>query len=174
MPPGQNYLHLTEKRGHPAPRFKWRSRYWSFLLKLHPDRPSPTIQGQPGPWVGPFHWEDRRLRVPELKRLMTIPDDFVVCGNRRQQQLQLGNAVPPLLAEKVAGQIAAELARLAYHSRLRPNPTAQRRRSASATRSAAAPAARAPRPRRTDQPAAARASSTARSRATFRASFGRQ
>lgn len=118
VPPGQNYLHLTAKRGHPEPRFKWRSRYWSFLLKLHPDRASPTIQGQPGPWVGPFHWEDRRLRVAELKRLMTFPDDFVVCGNRRQQQLQLGNAVPPLLAEKVAGQIAAELARLGVRDSL--------------------------------------------------------
>ncbi|HYM54182.1 MAG TPA: DNA cytosine methyltransferase, partial [Solirubrobacteraceae bacterium] len=67
VPPGENYLHLTAKRGHPTPRFTWRSRYWSFLLKLHPDRPSPTIQGQPGPWVGPFHWESRRLRVGELK-----------------------------------------------------------------------------------------------------------
>lgn len=112
VPPGQNYLHLTAKRGHPRPRFKWRSRYWSFLLKLHPDRPSPTIQGQPGPWVGPFHWEDRRLRVAELKRLMTFPDDFIVSGNRRQQQLQLGNAVPPLLGESIARQIAAELTRL--------------------------------------------------------------
>ncbi|MEJ7656964.1 MAG: DNA cytosine methyltransferase [Thermoleophilaceae bacterium] len=112
VPPGQNYLHLTAKRGHPKPRFKWRARYWSFLVKLHPDRPSPTIQGQPGPWVGPFHWDDRRLRVAELKRLMTFPDDFVVGGNRRQQQLQLGNAVPPLLGQAIAGQIAAELGRL--------------------------------------------------------------
>jgi DNA (cytosine-5)-methyltransferase 1 len=109
VPPGQNYLHLTSKRGHPNPQFQWRSRYWSFLLKLHPGRPSPTIQGQPGPWVGPFHWEDRRLRVAEVKRLMTFPDDFIVCGNRRDQQLQLGNAVPPLLARKVADQLRVVL-----------------------------------------------------------------
>lgn len=112
VPPGDNYLFLTAKRGHPRPRFKWRSRYWSFLLKLHPDRPSPTIQGQPGPWVGPFHWESRRLRVAELRRLMTFPDDYKVCGKRRDQQLQLGNAVPPLLGTCVAGQIAHELDRL--------------------------------------------------------------
>lgn len=112
VPPGDNYLFLTEHRGHPTPRFKWRSRYWSFLLKLHPNRPSPTIQGQPGPWVGPFHWETRRLRLAELKRLMTFPDDYVVCGTRRDQQLQLGNAVPPLLAQTVATKIAEELARL--------------------------------------------------------------
>lgn len=112
VPPGDNYLFLTKKRGHPQPRFKWRSRYWSFLLKLHPDRPSPTIQGQPGPWVGPFHWEGRRLRVAEVKRLMTFPDDFVVCGNRRSQQLQLGNAVPPLMGQAVLDQIAEEFQRL--------------------------------------------------------------
>lgn len=111
VPPGDNYLFLTAKRGHPRPRFEWRKRYWSFLLKLHPDRPSPTIQGQPGPWVGPFHWEDRRLRVAELRRLMSFPDDYLICGTRRDQQLQLGNAVPPLLAQRVAEQIAAQLAR---------------------------------------------------------------
>jgi DNA (cytosine-5)-methyltransferase 1 len=62
--------------------------------------------------VGPFHWENRRLRVPELKRLMTFPDDYVVCGGRRDQQLQLGNAVPPLLAKVIAKQLATELDRL--------------------------------------------------------------
>lgn len=110
VPPGDNYLFLTEKRGHPEPRFKWRSRYWSFLLKLHPDRPAPTIQGQPGPWVGPFHWDSRRLRVGEVKRLMTFPDEFVVLGSRREQQLQLGNAVPPRLAECIGRRLADTLA----------------------------------------------------------------
>jgi DNA (cytosine-5)-methyltransferase 1 len=112
VPPGENYLFWTEKRGHPEPRFKWRSRYWTFLLKLHPDRPSPTIQGQPGPWVGPFHWENRRLRVGELKRLMEFPDDFAVAGTRRAQQLQLGNAVPPRLGQVVAHHLRLELERL--------------------------------------------------------------
>jgi len=112
VPPGDNYLFWTAHRGHPNPRFEWRKRYWTFLLKLHPDRPAPTIQGQPGPWVGPFHWESRRLRVAELRRLMTFPDGFKVCGNRREQQLQLGNAVPPRLAHAIAHRLAVELARL--------------------------------------------------------------
>jgi site-specific DNA-cytosine methylase len=34
-----------------------------------------------------------------------------VLGSRREQQLQLGNAVPPLLAEAVAASIRATLAR---------------------------------------------------------------
>lgn len=118
IPAGDNYLFLTAHRGHPNPRFEWRKRYWTFLLKLHPDRPSPTIQGQPGPWVGPFHWENRRLRVAELKRLMTFPDDFKVTGSRRDQQLQLGNAVPCELGRVVAECVAAELSRLGVVAQL--------------------------------------------------------
>jgi len=106
VPPGDNYLYFTEKRAHPEPLFGWRTRYWTFLLKLDPDRPATTIQSHPGPYVGPFHWENRRLRVPEIKRLQTFPDDYVVIGSRRSAQVQLGNAVPPLLAEIIAAQIA--------------------------------------------------------------------
>lgn len=107
IPPGENYLHYTAERGHPAPVFRWRSRYWSFLLKLDPARPSPTIQAQPGPNVGPFHWENRRLRVGELKRLFSFPDDFDLVGSRSSVQAQLGNSVAPLLASQVIRRVAA-------------------------------------------------------------------
>jgi DNA (cytosine-5)-methyltransferase 1 len=107
IPPGGNYLHYTAERGHPDPQFVWRSRYWSFLLKLHPDRPSPTIQAQPGPNVGPFHWDNRRLRVGEAKRLFTFPDSFEFVGSRASVQAQFGNAVPPLLARRVIEDVAA-------------------------------------------------------------------
>lgn len=109
IPPGENYLYYTAERGHPQPLFKWRSRYWSFLLKLDPSRPSPTIQAQPGPNVGPFHWENRRLRVGEIRRLFTFPDEFELVGTRASVQAQLGNAVPPLLAEKVAERVISEV-----------------------------------------------------------------
>lgn len=102
IPPGENYLHFTANRGHPNPLFEWRSRYWSFLLKLDPCRPSPTIQAHPGPNVGPFHWENRRLRVAEVKRLFTFPDDFELIGRRASVQAQLGNSVPPALSFAVA------------------------------------------------------------------------
>lgn len=102
IPPGDNYLFYTAKRGHPSPLFGWRKRYWSFLLKLDPHQPSPTIQAQPGPYIGPFHWSNRRLRLPEIKRLQTFPDDYEIVGSRRSAQVQVGNAVPPLLAEQVA------------------------------------------------------------------------
>lgn len=101
IPPGDNYLFYTDHRGHPDPQFRWRSKYWSFLLKLSPDRPAPTIQAQPGPYIGPFHWDNRRLRVAELRRLFTFPDSFEFVGSRSSVQAQIGNSVPPLLARRV-------------------------------------------------------------------------
>lgn len=110
IPAGANYLYFTEKRGHPEPLFRWRGRYWTFLLKLDPERPSTTIQSQPGPYIGPFHWNNRRLRLLEVKRLQTFPDDYiVVTRSRRSWQHQLGNAVPPKLAEIVARPLAKAL-----------------------------------------------------------------
>jgi len=110
VPPGGNYLHFTEKRGHRQPLFEWRSRFWSFLLKLDPARPSPTIQAQPGPYVGPFHWENRRLRVAEIKALFGFPLDFELVGSRSSVQAQLGNSVAPPVAEAVARTLLGRVA----------------------------------------------------------------
>jgi len=109
VPPGENYLHFTVERNHPKPLFKWRSRYWSFLLKLSPELPSWTIQARRSNNMGPFHWRSRILRIGEIKRLQTFPDDFFIAGNVEQQWRQIGNAVPPLLAEAVGRSIAMQL-----------------------------------------------------------------
>ncbi len=118
IPPGQNYLWHTERydgRNH----FQWRSRYWTFLLRLDPNRPSTTLQAQPGPWVGPFHWENvrtdtgderaRRLRVAEMLRLMSFPDDFRLDGTRSDIHRQLGNAVPLELGKAVVRALIDQL-----------------------------------------------------------------
>lgn len=101
IPPGKNYFALTERDGHPNPKFEANKRFWNFLLKLHPNLPSWTIAAQPGPWVGPFHWNNRRLRVPEIAALQTFPEDYHFVGSRRSIQKQIGNAVPPLLGEAI-------------------------------------------------------------------------
>ena len=106
VPPGDNYLYFTEKRGHPSPRFKWRGRYWSFLLKLSPDMPSWTIQARRSNNMGPFHWRNRILRISEIKRLQTFPDAFELAGTIEQQWRQIGNAVPPMLAAAVGRSVA--------------------------------------------------------------------
>jgi DNA (cytosine-5)-methyltransferase 1 len=108
IPEGENYLWHTE-RGGGIPIFKWRSRYWSMLLKLAKNRPSWTIQAQPGSAIGPFHWRNRRLSMREMSRIQTFPDDFEVLGGISAVQKQLGNAVPSAMAEVLGLEIRRQL-----------------------------------------------------------------
>jgi DNA (cytosine-5)-methyltransferase 1 len=111
IPPGWNYKHLTAWAGHPAPVFEAETRFWNFLLKLRPDAPSWTINANPGPWVGPFHWENRRLRTPELAAIQTFPGGYKFHGSRRERVRQLGNAVPPLLAKPMVKSVLSTIRR---------------------------------------------------------------
>jgi DNA (cytosine-5)-methyltransferase 1 len=105
VPPGDNYLFFTKERNHPNPIFEWRSRYWSFLLKLSPNRPSWTIQASHSNNMGPFHWKNRFLRIQEIKRIQSFEDKHIFLGSYKDQWRQIGNAVPPLLSFKIAKQI---------------------------------------------------------------------
>ena len=108
IPEGQNYLWHTS-RGGGLRLFGWRTRYWSFLLKLAKHQPSWTIQAQPGSAIGPFHWHNRKLTDRELCRLQTFPDDLIFECGRTDVQKMLGNAVPSLLAEVLAREIRRQL-----------------------------------------------------------------
>jgi DNA (cytosine-5)-methyltransferase 1 len=99
VPPGRNYMALAHLEQYNGRTFRAGGRFWNFLHKLHPDEPSITIAAQPGPWVGPFHWTSRRLRVPEIAGIQTFPKDYQFVGKRRSVQRQIGNAVPCLLGE---------------------------------------------------------------------------
>lgn len=106
IPEGCNYLWHTAEGG-GASLFGSRTRYWSFLLKLAKSQPSWTLQAAPGPATGPFHWRNRMLSVREYCRLQTFPDAFEVSGSRRAAIRQVGNAVPPLLAEVLGRAISS-------------------------------------------------------------------
>jgi DNA (cytosine-5)-methyltransferase 1 len=129
IPPGENYLFFTKERGHRKPVFKWRSRYWSYLLKLSPDLPSWTIQARRSNNMGPFHWRSRILTIPEIKRLQTFPDSYQLAGSVENQWRQIGNAVPPVLAEAVAKNVRSYLARGNRGKAI--NQQSEKRRSAS-------------------------------------------
>lgn len=123
IPEGQNYLWHTDRMS-GQPLFGWRRRYWNFLLKLAKNRPSWTIQAQPGPATGPFHWKNRRLSATELCRLQTFPDDVSIAGGQIDIQRQVGNAVPSLLAEVLAREIKKQFfgrSRLTTRPRLMPS-----------------------------------------------------
>jgi DNA (cytosine-5)-methyltransferase 1 len=110
VPPGWNYKWHTAWAGHSKPSFVTETKYWSFLLKLSPTRPSWTIQASAGPWTGPLHWDSRRLRIPERAALQTFPSTYRFSGGLVEQRRQVGNAVPSLLASRVASEILAEIA----------------------------------------------------------------
>lgn len=108
IPEGENYLWHTA-RGGGEPLFGWRTRYWSFLLKLSKRLPSWTVQAQPGAAIGPFHWDNRRLTFAELSRIQTFPDGLRLDVGRTEMQRMLGNAVPSLIAEVLAREIRRQL-----------------------------------------------------------------
>lgn len=110
IPPGWNYKYLTDWADHPEPLFEAETRFWNFLLKLSPDAPSWTINANPGPWVGPFHWDSRRLRTPEMAAIQSFPKGYVFTGSRRERVRQVGNAVPPAMARRMVESVLATLA----------------------------------------------------------------
>jgi DNA (cytosine-5)-methyltransferase 1 len=94
VPPGGNYLHFTDRYGYDPPVFKDRGRYWSFLLKLDPNQPAPTLPAQRVTFNGPFHWENRHLRIREMARLQSLPDWMPFDSKLTAARRHIGNAVP--------------------------------------------------------------------------------
>jgi DNA (cytosine-5)-methyltransferase 1 len=109
VPPGQNYLFFTAKRGYPNPIFAYRSRFSDFLYKADPDKPTKTIIASPGKYTGPLHWDNRYFSIAEYKRLQGFPDDYEFCGNRSEVIKQIGNSVSPAIARTLADTIAAQI-----------------------------------------------------------------
>ena len=72
-------------------------------IKYSSDKPSVTVTGD---MRKIFHYEQNRaLTVRELAKLQSFPDDFEFKGTKISQQQQVGNSVPPKMAEAIANAI---------------------------------------------------------------------
>jgi len=120
VPPGQNYLFFTEKRGYPKPIFAYRSRFSDFLYKANPETPVKTIIASPGKYTGPLHWDNRYFSVKEYMRLQGFPDNFKLSGQRIDKIRQIGNSVSPHVAYPMALAIAEQIFGIKTGVRLLP------------------------------------------------------
>lgn len=73
----------------------------TIYLRLNPDEPSGTVVNvRKSMWIHPTL--DRAITVREAARLQSFPDNFKFIGTKDSQYQQVGNAVPPKLAQGIA------------------------------------------------------------------------
>lgn len=96
VPDGGNYKDLPEE-------YRSSRNFHVAWTRFASNKPAPTID------TGHrhhFHYKyDRVPTVRECARLQSFPDDFKFLGNKTQQFRQVGNAVPPLMAQAIAEQV---------------------------------------------------------------------
>lgn len=80
------------------------SNYSHVFRRLDRKKPSTTMV--PGHNAFPVHPTlNRTLTAREAARIQTFPDDFIFFGTRQEQCIQVGNAVPPLMAQPFLSRI---------------------------------------------------------------------
>lgn len=96
VPDGGNYKDLPEP-------YRNSRNFHVAWTRFNSRKPAPTID------TGHrhhFHYKYNRVpTVRECARLQSFPDDFVFLGNKTQQFRQVGNAVPPLMAQAIAEKL---------------------------------------------------------------------
>lgn len=88
-------LKIVPQGGNLYPHFQdsWKRPFW--------DKPAPTVkENHGGVHIHPLL--PRVMTPRELARLQSFPDTFLFKGSKKHQLIQIGNAVPPLMAKAIA------------------------------------------------------------------------
>lgn len=90
-----------------------RKNFGNTYVRLHRKKFAPTMV--PGNNAFPVHPTLNRSLTPrEAARIQSFPDDFIFTGNRKNQCILVGNAVPPLLAASIANEVKNYLTKSDY------------------------------------------------------------
>ncbi len=110
VPPGGNRFDLLKNRPDITPDCWKRKKSGGTDLfgRLWWDRPSVTIRTEffkpeKGRYLHPS--QNRPITHREAARIQSFPDDFLFCGSKIEVARQIGNAVPPLLAQAIAASV---------------------------------------------------------------------
>jgi DNA (cytosine-5)-methyltransferase 1 len=111
--PGEDSVHVLERHGRSDLMRYRRDVFDDKYARLRGDRPSKTIVAHLAKdgngYVHPR--QARSISIREAARLQSFRDDYAFCGSASDQWTQLGNAVPPILAEKIARSLLQTLKR---------------------------------------------------------------
>lgn len=114
IPPGGNYMDIPDSISTKRiMKFKETGGRTTTYGRLSPEAPAYTITtyfNRPNVGANYHYREERLISVREALRLQSFPDDFVpYYTNQRNLHMQVGNAVPPLLARAIAESLKDSL-----------------------------------------------------------------